>query len=389
MTDKNNLLGIVRCAAAAAVFSVLIFSYADFVSNNATAVETYASADSAALKDYVSADAFPETAAEACILTDARTGEAIYENYADKRLPMASTTKIMTALVVLENAELDAEVTIPKEAAGIEGSSIYLAAGEVLTVRELLYGLLLESGNDSAAALAVHVGGNTENFVGMMNKKAEALGLCDTHFDNPHGLSSETHYTTARELAKITAYALENEIFSQIVSTDKYVIAERENCRARYFSNHNKLLRSLDICDGVKTGYTKDSGRCLVTSASYDESRFVAVTLNDRRDWKDHMEMLTFAANSFESIKIAERGELIYSFRTTGAIPQNITVQNEQDIYITIPKNSDAETVSVTANLFSHGFESGSEGGYITVTVGEKSCRYPLAVIKVSDAKLF
>ncbi len=256
------------------------------------------------------ASPLPSVSAQGAALVSADTGELIYGKNSNGILPMASTTKIMTALIVLEKCSPDEIFTVPKEACGIEGSSIYLTPGEKITVRDLLYGLMLESGNDAATALAIATSGSTEAFVGEMNKKASELGLTCTSFANPHGLSSENHYTTAYELAKITCSAMKHPLFREIVSTKSYSVTSPDGVPMKYFSNHNRLLRSYNGANGVKTGYTIASGRCLVTSAERSGSTFIAVTLNDRADWKDHAAMLDFAFANYKCYTFFEPGTL-------------------------------------------------------------------------------
>ena len=195
------------------------------------------------------------------------------------RLPMASTTKAMTALVVLENASLTDIVEIPPAAVGIEGSSVYLKKGERFTVEELLYALMLRSGNDAAVALAVHTSGSVEEFVRKMNERAALMGLKETKFVNPHGLHDENHYTTAYELALIAAEGLKNPHFKRIVST-KNIVIDGEGHEKRYFANKNKILYNYEGATGVKTGFTRDSGRCLIASAERNGMEVVAVALN-------------------------------------------------------------------------------------------------------------
>jgi len=224
--------------------------------------------------------------AQKAILMDAQTGRILYEKDADSRSLIASTTKIMTALVVCEQCNVLDRMKIPKEAVGIEGSSMYLREGEVLTVQELLYGLMLHSGNDAAVALAIYCGGTVEGFVQLMNDKAHRLGLEGTHFKNPNGLDSPGHYSTARDLAVLTAYAMKNPIFLQTVSTRNIRVGERS------LQNHNKLLWQVEGVDGVKTGYTRAAGRILVSSAARNGRRLICVTINDGNDWLDHKALL-------------------------------------------------------------------------------------------------
>lgn len=246
--------------------------------------------------------------ASSAVLIEAESGRVLYAKDEIKRRPMASTTKIMTALVALENAELDMAVKIPKEAVGIEGSSLYLTEGETLTLHELLYALMLRSANDAATAIAIAVGGSVSDFAEMMNEKAEKMGLTDTHFDNPHGLDSDEHYTTARELALITAEALKNDIFREIVSTYKKLLPLNGVQDRRLVVNHNRLLRTYDGCIGVKTGFTKKDGRCLVSAAERDGITLVAVTLNAPNDWSDHKKMLDYGFASVKRVKISSDG---------------------------------------------------------------------------------
>ncbi len=246
--------------------------------------------------------------ASSAVLIEAESGRVLYAKDADKRRPMASTTKIMTALVALENCELDTAVKVPKEAVGIEGSSVYLVENEVLTLRELLYALMLRSANDAATAIAIEVGGSVSDFADMMNQKAEEMELTDTHFDNPHGLDSENHYTTARELALITREALKNEVFREIVSTYKKLLPQGGVPDRRLVVNHNRLLRTYDGCIGVKTGFTKKDGRCLVSAAERDGVTLIAVTLNAPNDWSDHKKMLDGGFETVKRVKISSDG---------------------------------------------------------------------------------
>lgn len=217
---------------------------------------------------YVEADGVAEIAME---LT---SGKVFHSKNAEKRLPMASTTKIMTALITAEECDLDEVITVPEQAIGVEGSSIYLKRDERISVKDLLYGLMLRSGNDAACALAVHHSGSVEKFVERMNQRAKEIGANDTNFKNPSGLPDDEHYTTAKDLCNIARTAMSNATFSQVVSTKLY------NGEFRQFINKNKLLNAMEGANGVKTGYTQKAGRCLVSSAKRDGMDVVCVVLN-------------------------------------------------------------------------------------------------------------
>ena len=257
--------------------------------------------------------------AEKAIALDAVTGRVLYEKDADRQSLIASTTKIMTALVVCEQCNVLDRMRIPKEAVGIEGSSMYLKEGEVLTLQELLYGLMLSSGNDAAVALAIYCGGTVEGFAELMNDKARILGLRNTHFENPNGLDSPDHYSTARDLAVLAAYAMENPIFAKTVSTKSIRIGER------YLTNHNKLLWRVEGADGVKTGFTKAAGRILVSSATRNDRRLIAVTLNAPSDWQDHSALLNEGFSRYSLRSVVQEGQLLGTAEVEGG--ENCRVQ--------------------------------------------------------------
>jgi len=256
---------------------------------------------------------------------DAQTGRVYFEKDADSRSLIASTTKIMTALVVCRQCNVLDRVQIPKEAVGIEGSSMYLREGEVLTVQELLYGLMLHSGNDAAVALAIYCGGTVEGFVGLMNDQAQRLGLENTHFENPHGLDSPEHYSTARDLAVLAAYAMEDPIFSKTVATKTVRAGQRS------LQNHNKLLWRLEGADGVKTGFTKAAGRILVSSAARNGRRVICVTINDGNDWVDHATLLENAFSRYTLRQIVSEGDFIGTVEVAGGQAQRVQLLADDD----------------------------------------------------------
>lgn len=219
--------------------------------------------------------------AASMITTEAGSGRVLYEKNADSRRPMASTTKIATAITVIDNVpDLEKTVVIPDCAVGVEGSSIYLSKGETASIRDLLYGLMLQSGNDCAVALAVTTAGSVEKFAALMNETARKCGANDTNFVTPHGLHDDNHYTTARDLAKISAYAMKNATFREIVSSKRHTMPWAGHDCDRVILNKNKILTMFDGGDGIKTGYTKKAGRCLVASATRDGMTIISVVLD-------------------------------------------------------------------------------------------------------------
>lgn len=237
-----------------------------------------------------------KVSAKSAALYDLQRESFIFTKNENIRLPMASTTKIMTAIVAIENLPLYKSVTVDDRAIGIEGSSIYLTKDETLTAESLLYALMLRSANDAAAALAYEICGSIEDFAVLMNEKAISLGLSDTNFENPHGLDSENHYTTAHDLALISAYAMQNPIFVEICSTQKKEISS--STQKRILLNHNKLLSMYEGCIGIKTGYTKKSGRSLASAAQKDGKTLVCVTINAPDDWNDHKKLFDYGFSS-------------------------------------------------------------------------------------------
>lgn len=283
----------------------------------------------------------PATSAACALLMDASTGRVLYDYNGSKQSLIASTTKIMTGLLIAESCDLDAEVAVPGEALLVEGSSMYLKQGEILTVEALLYGLMLHSGNDAAIALALYHSGSVEAFVQKMNKKAEELFLQDTHFENPHGLDSENHYSTAYDLAKLTAYALDNPVFYQVVSTKSITIAGRS------LINHNRLLRQYDGAIGVKTGYTRAAGRILVSAAERQGRRLICVTIHDPNDWKDHTALLDYGFEHYTMHAISAPGQVMERVPVLcGFEPAQAVLRDG----IQIPL-SDQEQIEVTIHL--------------------------------------
>lgn len=246
------------------------------------------------------------TSAKAMCVCEQTTGRVLYEKNADERLPMASLTKIITAIVAIENnPNLDKTVEIPQQATKIEGSTIYLSPGEHLTIRDLLYGLMLRSGNDAAVALALETSGSVENFMALCNEFCASLGAKDTNLVTPNGLHNDKHFTTARDLAKITSYALSNPTFAEIVSTTRYTCPnEKKPDGNRIMKNKNKLLAQMDGATGVKTGFTKKAGRCFVGSAKRDNMQLVCVLLNCNPMFEECNKLLEKGFSEFKMVDL-------------------------------------------------------------------------------------
>ncbi|WP_240941095.1 D-alanyl-D-alanine carboxypeptidase family protein [Paenibacillus sp. HB172176] len=254
------------------------------------------------------------TNAKAAALIDVASGRVLYSSSGDTPMRIASLTKIMTAIVAIEHGNLKDMVKTSKHAAGREGSSIYLQLDEEMSLSNMLYGLMLRSGNDAATAISEHVGGSEEGFVHLMNEKAALLGLTNTQFQNPHGLDVDGHYSSANDLAKLTAYALRNKVFSEIVSTKEWKAPNPHDAWDYRWKNKNKMLAMYDGADGVKTGYTKKALRCLVSSATRNGQQLAAVTINDGDDWVDHSHLLDWGFAHFPLQQITAKGSEIAGY---------------------------------------------------------------------------
>ncbi|KRQ86801.1 D-alanyl-D-alanine carboxypeptidase DacB precursor [Caloramator mitchellensis] len=268
---------------------------------------------------------------------DQESGRILYSKNGNKILPMASTTKIMTAIIAIEKGKLNDVVTVSTKAASVSGSSAGLKAGEKVTLEELLYGLMLESGNDAAVAIAEHIGGNVTNFIRMMNNKAIELGALNTSFVTPHGLDAEDHFTTANDLAKISAYAMRNEVFSKIVATKDISYGVSGQFKRNY-TNINKFLFRVDNSDGIKTGFTGNAGKCLVASVRHKFGRYICVVLNSGDRWKDAEKLVKYATENYKFIKIAEKEEIIKSLFVYGGNSRNILIQAKDELFLPIKK---------------------------------------------------
>lgn len=295
----------------------------------------------------------PKINANAAILMDAKTGEVLFAQNIHKRYAPASTTKVLTAILAIESGRLDEEVEVSLRAAGTGGSSMHLYAGQRLSLRELVTGLLLRSGNDAAVAIAEHLAGSVDAFVLTMNAKAQALGAVNSSFRNPHGLTAVSHYSTAFDLAWISRYALTNPTFAAIVNTRETTIDwldRRGKEKDVNLRNTNKLLWMLEDADGVKTGTTGEAGPCLVSSATRGNQRLIAVVLHDHSRWQDSMQLLKYGFDSFDIYEYAEAGDIV------GPIPVEDGMADAVDVYINqvaavIVKPEDYPHVTVELDL--------------------------------------
>lgn len=325
--------------------------------------------------------------AQKAIVIDGQTGHVIFEKNARERSLIASTTKIMTALIVCERCNVLDRVRIPKEAVGIEGSSMYLQEGEVLTVQELLYGLMLHSGNDAATALAIYCAGTVEGFAQLMNDKARSLGMEDSSFENPHGLDNPHHYSTAKDMAILTAYAMNNPIFAKTVSTKSV------NISGRTLTNHNKLLWRLEGTEGVKTGFTKAAGRILISSVVRQGRRLVAVTINAPDDWSDHTVLVNDGFTHYTPRRIIQAGECVGYADVSGGNTEKVPLVAVEDCVCTL---AEWETTDIVLQEFGmvyapvvHGQIAGT--AYVQVdgvVVGKVTIQYGETVERQEEQKV-
>lgn len=252
----------------------------------------------------------PSVSANNAILMEQSSGKVLFEKKAHEKQSIASITKVMTAIIAIESGKLDETATASRRAIYTEGSSLYLEQGEKMTIEDLVYGLMLRSGNDAAVTISEHVGGSVEGFVYLMNEKADWLGMTNTHFDNPHGLESDTHYSTAYDMALLMRYAMDNDIFQEVAGT----ITHQAKSRSYAWKNKNKLLTQYyDKCIGGKTGFTKKAGRTLLTSANEKDMNLIAVTLNAPDDWRDHIGMYEWAFENHDMSMGQQEGSPVHS----------------------------------------------------------------------------
>lgn len=373
---------IIICNIVFVTWSFNYITFADdladeelFVENIGEIIETSASSD-----DEIKINS------RIAVAYDRSTGKVIWGKEENKRTAMASTTKIMTAIVTVENANLDDVVTISAKAACTGGSRLGLKKDDKITLRDLLYGLMLRSGNDAAIAIAEHVGGNVEEFANLMNRKAEELNLTDTHFVTPHGLDDPNHYTTAYELAKIANYALNNEIIRNIVGSKYYTITI--NGYSKNLVNTNELLGNLNGIYGVKTGFTNNAGRCLVTAVKRNNMDIITVVLqaDTKKDRaKDSSQIIKYIFDNYEKVNIKEIVDKEFeNWKNINQGRINVEKGKNRNIYLkraelkdnfVVVKKEEIEDIKITINAifeFEAPIESNTVIGKLKVTVDDK-----------------
>lgn len=324
------------------------------------------------------------------ILIEAKTGRVLYENNAHQALPMASTTKVMTALVALENGNLTDTVTAGKNAYGVPGTSIYLGLGEQLTLEQMLYGLMLASGNDAAVAIAEHIGGTVDEFCRMMTARAAEIGCENTVFTTPHGLPADGHHTTAWDLALIAREAMKNPAFREIVSTQRASLPWADHEYDRVLTNKNKLLSAYAGAIGVKTGYTKAAGRCLVFAAQRDGLELIGVVLNCP-DWFDEAAaLLDKGFDNWQMVTVLSAGEPVREIPVTGGVRDAVRVVAQTDVSAPVPDTAWPDLLIDLPESLPAGVEKGQVIGTARLTdQGQTLVTVPLIAAEAVPERSF
>lgn len=328
--------------------------------------------------------------AQSAVVIDANSGRILFSHNAQHKMGMASTTKIMTAITALENADINSIATVSPNSYGVEGSSMYLVLDEELSLENLLWGLMLVSGNDAATAVAEHVSGSVEKFAELMNSTAHKIGATDSNFTNPHGLSDDNHYTTAQDLAKITAYALKNPKFREIVSTRTKSIPWKDHDYNRHLVNHNKFLTMYDGCIGVKTGFTKATGRCLVTAVEKDGMCLVCVTLNAPDDWNDHKVLYDNAFSEYIPHTVKTADEYISTVKIKNGTVNAVTLTTNQDIILPVKTGEESKLTTHVLPFedLQAPIKSGDVLGTLIIEIGgQPSGEFPLVAAEDVELK--
>lgn len=291
--------------------------------------------------------AYPSPSAESAVLIDSTTGRIMYSLNPNIKKPIASTTKIMTALLAIEHGDLNSKVKVNKNSVGIEGSSIYLNEDEEISLKDMIYGLMLRSGNDAAVAIAEHISGSVAEFVKLMNERAKEIGAHNTNFVNPHGLHDQNHYSTAYDLAIITREAMKQEFFREVSKTKLWIAKRDVN---HYFYNKNNVLWEYEGGDGVKIGYTRVAGRCLVASATRDEIQLISVVINDGNWFNDCYDMLDYGFDNYKPILLLSKGQFLKEVSIINGEKNSINVLSDKDLIIPL-KDKEIEKIKIILNF--------------------------------------
>ncbi|HOJ20105.1 MAG TPA: D-alanyl-D-alanine carboxypeptidase family protein [Armatimonadota bacterium] len=314
----------------------------------------------------------PPITAQSAILVDADTGKVLYERHAHERRPMASTTKIMTALLALEHARMNDTVVVSEHASKTPYTGLYLKPGEKLTVGDLLWALLLRSANDACVAIGEHIAGSEEKFVEMMNARALEMGLKNTHFKNPHGLHAEDHYSTAYDLAQMTRVAMQHPLFAQIVARKRKRIDRSIEKQDVVVVNKNRLLFRWDAVDGVKTGYTRQAGHCLVASASQDGWRLISVVLKSGNSWGDSRTLLEHGFRQYERVLVARKGTPLLQVRVVNGLQDSVQAMLVKDLSVVVPRGTKVDVrTEVTPGMARAPLWRGDSLGIVVARQGE------------------
>ena len=281
--------------------------------------------------------------AQAYCIMEAGSNRVLYSSNMNEKLPMASTTKVMTAVLALEKGSLNDVIEIKKEWTGIEGTSIYLKEGEKLTLEDLLHGMMLVSGNDAAVSIACYIGGSIDNFAKMMNKKAKELGMKNTHFTNPNGLPDDDHYTTAYDFTLLASYAMKNENFVKIINDEKWSMPYEGKANQRTIYNKNKLLKSYEGANGVKTGFTKKARKCFVLAAKRNNMQVVGVLLHTENHYEESKMFLDMAFNNFTLKKVIEKGDYVKTVQMKDSKNGIIKLSAGSDVYFPLKSDESAD----------------------------------------------
>ena len=313
-----------------------------------------------------------ESSAKAAILIERQTGQVLLSHNPDEPLPMASTTKVMTALMVLEYGKLDEVVTVGRNAYGVPGTSIYLGLGEKITLRDLLYGLMLASGNDAAVAIAEHIGGDVESFCHQMTSRAAALGCSNTVFVNPNGLPVKGHHTTAGDLALIAREAMNHELFREIVSTQRASIPWEGRSYSRVLNNKNKLLSTYEGATGIKTGYTKAAGRCLVFGAKRNGMEVIGVVLNCGDWFAEAARLMDLGFERFEGFTALSPGETVRVLPVSDGQQETVCIQAQDSLFAPVRKGEIPVLVYELPDAVEAGIREGEAVGRAMLMLGQK-----------------